>query len=149
MTASGLHIPPPDFASWPQWRRNEWFAKANRDISARKAAQPSRPSYRAAESASAGPDKVSPVAPPEAAAPIPLRRELSPADSFPIDALGEVLGRAAHAIIDKVQCPDALAACSVLAAASLSTQAHADVVFARHGPGATAVAIYVHGGGER
>ena len=66
--------------------------------------------------------------------PRPLRRELSPADPFPIDALGQVLGAAADAIIDKVKCPDALAGCSVLAAASLAVQAHVDVGLARHGP---------------
>ena len=60
--------------------------------------------------------------------PRPLRRELSPAKPFPIDALGQVLGAATRAIIDKVQCGDAIAACSVLAAASLVVQAHADVV---------------------
>jgi hypothetical protein len=60
--------------------------------------------------------------------PRPLRRELSPAKPFPIDALGLVLGAATRAIIDKVQCPDAIAACSVLAAGSLAVQAHADVV---------------------
>ncbi len=60
--------------------------------------------------------------------PQPLRRETAPADPFPIDALGDVLGNATCAIIDKLQCPDAIAACSVLAAASLAVQAHADVV---------------------
>jgi 5S rRNA maturation endonuclease (ribonuclease M5) len=60
--------------------------------------------------------------------PQPLRRETPPADPFPIDALGEILGGATRAIIDKLQCPDAIAACSVLAAASLAVQAHADVV---------------------
>jgi hypothetical protein len=61
-------------------------------------------------------------------APRPLRRQLSPAKPFPINALGQVLGAATRAIIDKVQCADAVAACSVLAAASLAVQAHADVV---------------------
>jgi len=61
-------------------------------------------------------------------APRPLRRELSPAEPFPIAALGELLGAAAQAIIDKVQCPDAIAACSVLAAGSMAVQAYADVV---------------------
>jgi hypothetical protein len=61
-------------------------------------------------------------------APRPLRRQLSPAKPFPIDALGQVLGAATRAIIDKVQCADAVAACSVLAAASLAVQTHADVV---------------------
>jgi hypothetical protein len=67
-------------------------------------------------------------APPAGEAPRPLRRELSPAEPFPIDALGDVLGNAAAAIIDKVQCPDSIAAASVLAAASLAVQAHADVL---------------------
>ena len=60
--------------------------------------------------------------------PRPLRREISPADPFPLDALGDVLGAATRAILDKVRCPDAIAANSVLAAASLGVQAHADVV---------------------
>ena len=60
--------------------------------------------------------------------PRPLRRELSPAKAFPIDALGQVLGAATRAIVDKVQCADAIAACSALAAGSLAVQAHADVV---------------------
>ena len=61
-------------------------------------------------------------------APRPLRRETSPAESFPTDALGDVLGGAARAIVDKVRCADALACSSVLAAACLTAQSHADVV---------------------
>jgi hypothetical protein len=61
-------------------------------------------------------------------APRPLRRPLSPGEAFPIDALGNVLGDAARAILDKVQCPDAIAANSVLGAASMAAQALADVV---------------------
>ncbi len=64
----------------------------------------------------------------ERAAPLPLRREIAPPQRFPVDALGKVLGDAARAIVDKVACPDAIAAQSVLAAASLAAQAHADVV---------------------
>jgi hypothetical protein len=60
--------------------------------------------------------------------PRPLRREAAPAEPFPIEALGDVLGAAATAIVDKVQCPDAIAGCSVLAAASLAVQAHPDIV---------------------
>jgi len=52
--------------------------------------------------------------------PRPLMRELSPADPFPIDALGDVLGAAARGIHDQAQ--------SVLAAAVLAVQGHADVV---------------------
>jgi hypothetical protein len=60
--------------------------------------------------------------------PQPLMRELPPADDFPVDALGAVLSRAAHAIHDRVQAALAICGQSVLAAATLSVQAHADVV---------------------
>ncbi|MGE9010577.1 DUF3987 domain-containing protein [Leptospira interrogans] len=63
-----------------------------------------------------------------AEAPRPLRRELPPPTVFPIEQLGTLLGSAANAIIEKVQCADAIAAMSVLGAASLAAQAHADVV---------------------
>ena len=46
---------------------------------------------------------------------------------FPFDALGPVLGKAAKAIAEHVQAPDALAGGSVLAAAAVAVQAHADV----------------------
>jgi hypothetical protein len=46
---------------------------------------------------------------------------------YPIDALGNVLADAARAIAAKVQCANAMAAQSVLAVASLATQALADV----------------------
>jgi uncharacterized protein DUF3987 len=59
--------------------------------------------------------------------PRPLMRELPPADPFPVDALGGVLGAAARAIHDRVQAPLALCGQSVLAAAALAGQAHADV----------------------
>lgn len=66
-----------------------------------------------------------PFATPE---PLPLRRALPPAELFPLAALGPVLENAARAIMDRVQCPDAIAAQSVLGAASLAAQAHADVI---------------------
>jgi hypothetical protein len=59
--------------------------------------------------------------------PRPLRRDPPPADPFPLDALGNVLGRAAEAIIDQVQCPPAIAGQSVLGAATLGVQGHADI----------------------
>jgi len=59
--------------------------------------------------------------------PLPLRRETSPARSYPIKELGKILGGAVNAIVDIVKCPDAIAAQSVLAAAALATQAHANV----------------------
>ena len=60
--------------------------------------------------------------------PLLLRRALPPAEPFPLVALGPVLEGAARAIMDRVQCPDAIAAQSVLGAASLAAQAHADVI---------------------
>ena len=60
--------------------------------------------------------------------PMPLIRPLGQTEPFPIDALGTILGNAAKGITDLVQCPLAIAACSVLAVASLATQPHVDVV---------------------
>jgi hypothetical protein len=59
--------------------------------------------------------------------PEPLRRPLPPAEAYPLDALGDVLGSAAKAIADTVQAPDALIGQSLLAAASLAVQHLADV----------------------
>ncbi|HZV09983.1 MAG TPA: YfjI family protein, partial [Novosphingobium sp.] len=64
----------------------------------------------------------------EPQAPLPLRRDTAPPQPYPIKALGKVLAGAALGIMDKVQCPDAIAAQSVLAAAALASQAHANVV---------------------
>ena len=61
-------------------------------------------------------------------APRPLMREIPPADEFPVNALGGILGSAARAIHDRVQAPLAICGQSVLAAASLAVQGHADVV---------------------
>lgn len=60
-------------------------------------------------------------------APEPLRRPLPPAEPYPLDALGDVLGGAARAIHRVVQAPAGLCGQSVLSAASLAAQAHADV----------------------
>jgi hypothetical protein len=60
--------------------------------------------------------------------PRPLMRELPRADLYPVDALGDMLAGAARAIHDRVQAPLAICGQSVLAAATLSTQGHADVV---------------------
>lgn len=46
---------------------------------------------------------------------------------FPFDGLGPIMGAAARAVARDVQAPDALAAGSVLAAASLAAHTHADV----------------------
>ncbi len=58
---------------------------------------------------------------------LPLFPEPPPSEPYPINALGPVLAPAARAIARKVQVPDAIAGQSVLAAAALATQAHADV----------------------
>jgi hypothetical protein len=64
----------------------------------------------------------------KAEGPRPLMREIPPADEFPVEALGDLLGPAARAIHDRVQAPLAICGQSVLAAASLAVQGHADVV---------------------
>ena len=60
--------------------------------------------------------------------PLPLFPELPPAEPYPVAALGPVLGEAARAIVRKIQVPEAMAAQSVLSAASLAAQALADVM---------------------
>jgi Protein of unknown function (DUF3987) len=60
-------------------------------------------------------------------APRPLMRELPPADPFPTDALGELLAKAAHGIQDRTRAPIAMCGQSVLAAAALAVQGHANV----------------------
>lgn len=60
--------------------------------------------------------------------PRPLMRQLPPADPFPVDALGDILAPAARAIHDRVRAPIAMCAQSVLAAATLAVQGHANVV---------------------
>jgi len=62
----------------------------------------------------------------KAEAPRPLLREMPPADPFPVDAL-DVLAPAARAIHDRVQAPLAICGQSVLAAATLAVQGHADI----------------------
>jgi hypothetical protein len=59
--------------------------------------------------------------------PRPLYRDLPPADPFPVDALGEILGAAAIGIVERVRCPIAIAGQSVLAAATLAVQGHANI----------------------
>ncbi len=59
--------------------------------------------------------------------PRPLVRELPPADPFPVEALGDILGAATRAINDRVQAPMAICGQSTLAAATLAAQGQADV----------------------
>lgn len=60
--------------------------------------------------------------------PQPLRRELLPADPYPIDALGDVLKPAAIAISGVIQSPIPICCNSLLAGASLAVQGHADII---------------------
>lgn len=60
--------------------------------------------------------------------PLPLRAPAKSPKKFPVDALGSILSGAAKGVADKVQCPLAIAAQSVLSAAALAAQSQADVV---------------------
>lgn len=62
-----------------------------------------------------------------AESPRPLMRDVEAPEEFPLEALPAVLGDAVRAIVAKVQCPEALAAQSVLSVASLATQGLANV----------------------
>ena len=67
--------------------------------------------------------------------PLPLVPPTAPPAEYPVDALGSILGPAARAIARLVQAPAAMAGNSVLAAAALAAQAHADVqTFGGHRP---------------
>jgi uncharacterized protein DUF3987 len=58
---------------------------------------------------------------------LPLQRPVAPGDPAPIDALGKILGPAARAIRETVQCPHGLVMQSLLAAASYTVQPYADL----------------------
>lgn len=58
----------------------------------------------------------------------PLQREIEPGQPYPADALGELLGAAARVLHETVRAPLAICAQSVLGAAALAVQAHADVM---------------------
>ncbi|WP_262880232.1 YfjI family protein [Pseudomonas paralcaligenes] len=60
--------------------------------------------------------------------PIPLLIEKEEDKPYPVDALGELLGGAVAAIASAVQVPDALAAQSILTAAAMASQPHANVL---------------------
>lgn len=65
---------------------------------------------------------------PSAAPPDPLRRDPLPAELYPAEALGPVLGPALQAVQRTIQAPVPLIAQSLLGAAALAAQAHASVV---------------------
>lgn len=60
--------------------------------------------------------------------PIPLIPELGPETPYPVDALGPILGGAAKVMYEAVQAPLALCGQSILAATTLATQPHANVL---------------------
>jgi Protein of unknown function (DUF3987) len=60
--------------------------------------------------------------------PRPLMRTLPPADPFPVEALGPILGKAALAINDMTLAPMGLCGNAVLATAALAVQTHIDVI---------------------
>src|SRR5690242_16382574 len=70
--------------------------------------------------------------------PLPLRRELAPADPYPVDALGDLIGGAVKAASECIQAPLELCAQSALGNVSLAVQGHANVVLpfagGRHSP---------------
>ena len=59
--------------------------------------------------------------------PRPLKRQIATGHPYPVDALGSMLSGAAKAIREKIQAPMAICAQSVLAAATLAVQGHADI----------------------
>jgi Protein of unknown function (DUF3987) len=79
----------------------------------------------------------------------PLQRELDAAAVFPVQALGEVLCNAALALEEAIQAPIAICGNSVLAAAHLAAQAHANVVVDGRPSPISEFFITVGGSGER
>lgn len=67
------------------------------------------------------------LAPFEGVDPLPLFREVPPASLFPVEALGPILGAAAKEMQGTIKAPLAVIAQSLLGAASLVTQAHANI----------------------
>ncbi|PIR20469.1 MAG: hypothetical protein COV45_06045 [Deltaproteobacteria bacterium CG11_big_fil_rev_8_21_14_0_20_47_16] len=57
----------------------------------------------------------------------PLQRSLTPSNPFPVEALGTLLGNATTKLSEVVQAPVAICGQSVLAAAALAIQAHANI----------------------
>ena|SRR5919106_1285597 len=73
-------------------------------------------------------DTVSGAQPYELPQPEPLRRLPDPPEPYPIDALGDILGSAAGVLHKVIRSPEAISGQSVLAAATLATQGHANVL---------------------
>ncbi|MDJ0821573.1 MAG: YfjI family protein [Paracoccaceae bacterium] len=88
------------------------------------------------------------ASPPQLPDPIPLIRPKEQSEPFPAHALGP-LELAATAIVHRTDAPFALAAQSALAAASLATQAHADVETLQSPKPVSVFALSVAESGER
>lgn len=65
---------------------------------------------------------------PAAYEPDPLRAPTTKAEPYPVEALGDILGKAAQSLHETVKAPLALCCQSVLASASLAAQTHFDVM---------------------
>jgi len=85
----------------------------------------------------------------EPISPEPLQLELPSASTYPYQALGSILGSAAQALQQTIKCPDSLCGQSVLAAAALATQAHADVLLDGRRVPLSLYAITIAASGER
>lgn len=83
------------------------------------------------------------------AMPIPLRPPRSPAESFPIAALGRILGDAAREMHRVIRAPEAMCGQSVLAAATLAVQHIADVEIDGRGSPLSEFFVTVGESGER
>ena len=81
--------------------------------------------------------------------PEPLRREPPPPEPYPLEALGSMLYPAALALRRIIQAPDALIAQSLLAAAALCVQPHANVIIDGRVSPLSIFAITVGASGER
>jgi len=72
-----------------------------------------------------------PITPPPANyEPEPLKAPLPKAEPYPVEALGDILGKAAIALNETIKAPLTLCCQSVLASSSLAAQSHYDVTLA-------------------
>jgi hypothetical protein len=86
---------------------------------------------------------------PKPEAPLPLVMPKPAAPFYPLDALGDILGKAAITITECVQCPRDMAGQSVLAAASLAVQGLADVTIDGRTYPLSLFCLTVAGSGDR
>lgn len=86
---------------------------------------------------------------PDRLEPDPLRREPPPAEPYPLEALGPILGPAVLSLRRIVQAPPAMISQSLLAAAALCVQPHANLRIDGRTSPLTIFAITVGASGER